>query len=400
MLLYIHVPFCRSKCAYCSFFSVPLADDPSLNAYVRLLLREIDFWGQKLDRPVLSSVYCGGGTPSLLPLSAWERIARALSEAFLFQPGLEWSMEANPDSCADPQTLRGLRDLGVNRLSLGVQSLGNAHLRRLGRLHTATQALQAFDLARWAGFENLSLDLIWGLPGQRLRNWLQTLEKVVRLQPEHLSCYALNVEPRTPLADLAATGEVVLPPEAEQAKMFLQGAELLESKGLLQYEISNFSRMGYACRHNQGYWEGAAYLGLGPSAVSTLGGWRWENPRDLSGYAGLIRQGLLGGNGQELTAADRLKELVMLSLRTTRGLDLNAYARMRKTGFLHEHRHLIQVLRQNELIRIHDKRLRLSKTGMLVSDAILERFFTALEQDEAISAPVAQGDPDAHGSCA
>lgn len=383
MLLYIHVPFCRSKCAYCSFFSVPLADDLSLNAYVRLLIQEISFWGQKLDRPVISSIYCGGGTPSLLPLSAWERIAQALHKAFVFQPGLEWSMEANPDSCVDPLALRGLRTLGVNRLSLGVQSLENTQLRRLGRMHTAAQAMQAFDLARWAGFENISLDLIWGLPGQRLRGWLQTLEKVIRLQPEHLSCYGLSVEPDTALADFVASGEVALPGETEQAKMFLQGAELLEAKGLLQYEISNFSRMGYICRHNQGYWEGLDYLGLGPAAVSTLRDRRWENPRDLSGYARMTHSGRLGEDAQELSPRQRLKELVMLRLRTTRGLHLKAYAKMREMCFLREHRPLIQALRQNELIRIRDGYMRLSKTGMLVSNAILERFLAALEHDAA-----------------
>ncbi len=385
MLLYIHVPFCRSKCVYCSFFSLPLADDLSLNAYVRLLIQEIAFWGQKLNRPVISSVYCGGGTPSLLPLSAWERVAQALNKAFTFQSGLEWSMEANPDSCVDPDTLRGLRNLGVNRLSLGVQSLESAQLRRLGRIHTAAQAVQAFDLARWAGFENISLDLIWGLPGQRLRCWLQTLEQVIRLQPEHLSCYGLSVEPGTALADSVASGKITLPGETEQAKMFLQGAELLEAKGLLQYEISNFSRMGYVCRHNQGYWEGLDYLGLGPAAVSTLDNRRWENPRDLGGYARMTSSGRLGENAQELSARDRLKELVMLGLRTTRGLDLEAYARMRAVSFLREHRQLIQVLRQNELIRIRDGYLRLSKTGMLVSNAILERFFIALEHDATVS---------------
>ncbi len=379
MLLYIHVPFCRSKCAYCSFFSVPQSDELSLNAYISLLVQEIALWGQRLDRPSISSIYFGGGTPSLLPLSGLERIVRALDGAFTLQSDLEWSLEANPDSCSDPEYLRGLKSLGVNRLSLGLQSLDNTHLRRLGRRHNAAQGIRAYDLARWAGFENISVDLIWGLPGQRLRGWLQTLEKTLTLQPEHLSCYGLSLEAGTALAQAVASGELHLPLENEQAKMFIQGAEFLESKGCLQYEISNFSRMGFACRHNQGYWAGDAYLGLGPGAVSTLEWRRRENPRDLSLYTRFVRSGQIGGNAQKLSLEEQVKELVMLSLRTTRGLDLAAYARTSGRNFLREHGPLIQVLHQNELIRISSGRLRLTKTGMLVSNAILERFFAAME---------------------
>ncbi len=375
MLLYIHVPFCRSKCAYCSFFSLPLSDELSLNAYVSLLVEEIAFWNRRLGRVAVDTVYFGGGTPSLLPLVGVERIIHALDAAFSLQSGLEWSMEANPESCGDPEYLRGLKSLGVNRLSLGLQSLDTALLRRLGRAHDAAQGVRIFDLARWAGFENINLDLIWGQPGQRLRGWLQTLTKALDLQPEHLSCYGLSLEQDTPLAREVASGKVVLPAEDEQAKMFLHGAELLESKGRIQYEISNFSRMGYACLHNQGYWEGREYLGLGAGAVSTLGERRWENPRALPAYALLVRSGQVGGQAQELTPAERIRELVMLSLRTTRGLELNAYGKLSGRSFLHEHAPLIQVLRQNELIRISDGRLRLSKTGLLVSNAILERFF-------------------------
>lgn len=376
MLLYIHVPFCRGKCAYCSFYSLPLRDELSLNAYVTLLIDEIALWGERLGRVPVSSVYFGGGTPSLLPLSGLERVVCALDKAFDLLPGLEWTLEANPDSCEDPDYLRNLKAMGVNRLSLGLQSLDNEMLRLLGRSHSAAQGVRSMDLARWAGFENLNVDLIWALPGQRLREWLQTLEKAIKLQPEHLSCYGLSVEPETPLARTASSGELSLPDESEQARMFLKGAEMLEYKGYLQYEISNFSRMGYACQHNQGYWNCESYLGLGPGAVSTLDGRRWKNPKDLSRYAGLVRAGSLGQNAQGLSMAEKIRELVMLSLRTTRGLDLKAYARLSDRSFLRDHGRLVQALRQNELIRISSGCLRLTKTGMLVSNAILERIFT------------------------
>jgi putative oxygen-independent coproporphyrinogen III oxidase len=378
MLLYIHIPFCRSKCGYCSFFSIPAPSAADLEAYLEHLMAEIALWGRRLGRAgvrrAISSIYLGGGTPSLLSLEQMERIASALTRTFELAPGLEWSLEANPDSAADPDYLRGLLALGVNRLSLGLQSLDNKKLEVLGRRHQVVQGMKAFDMARQAGFANISLDLIWGLPGQRALEWLRDLETVVKLQPDHLSCYGLTLEHNSPLAHAEAAGDIALPPENEQAKMFLQGAELLESKGYLHYEISNFSRMGFACLHNQGYWQSKSYLGLGAGAVSTLGGLRWENPKNLKDYAEQVRTEQIGETPTALTPEDKVKELVMLSLRTTKGLNLIEYHEHTGQDFLRQHRRLIQVLRQNDLIRVHSGLLRLTRSGMLVSNAILERF--------------------------
>lgn len=391
MLLYVHIPFCRSKCGYCSFFSIPGPGADDLNDYLAHLEAEIALWGRRLDRTgvqrPISSIYIGGGTPSLLSLEQMERMASALARTFKLSPSLEWSLEANPDSAADPDYLRGLLALGVNRLSLGLQSLDNKKLDVLGRRHQAAQGLKAFDLARRAGFANISLDLIWGLPGQRALEWLRELETVVRLQPDHLSCYGLTLEHDTPLARAEAAGEIDLPPENEQAKMFLQGAELLESKGYLHYEISNFSRMGFACRHNQGYWQSQSYLGLGAGAVSTLGGLRWENPKNLKDYVELVRTERIGEEATPLTDADKTKELVMLSLRTTKGLRLDEYREHTGQDFLRRHRRLIQVLRQNDLIRVHSGLLRLTRSGMLVSNAILERFLQDVPDQQQDDVP-------------
>ncbi|GAB6057178.1 radical SAM family heme chaperone HemW [Desulfonatronum parangueonense] len=390
MRLYIHIPFCRSKCGYCSFFSLAGVDAPALDAYVDLLVQEIALWNRRFQltpasRPV-RSIYFGGGTPSLLSLDQLRRVADALEQTFHWPPELEWSLEANPDSAADLEYLRGLLGLGVNRLSLGLQSLDNKRLGLLGRRHQSAQGLKAVELARRAGFGNISLDLIWGLPGQRALEWLRELENILKLQPEHLSCYSLTLEHDTPLARAESSGDIILPTETEQAKMFLQGTELLESKGYLQYEISNYSRMGFTCRHNEGYWGSESYLGLGASAVSTLGDRRWENPKDLDGYADLVRTQRIGAGATSLSRTDRIKELVMLSLRTTRGLNLKDYCTISGNDFLQQHRRLIQVLRQNELIRIHSGFLRLTKSGMLVSNAILERFIDAVP-DEDVSSP-------------
>ena len=376
MLLYVHVPFCGRKCDYCAFHSiVPGPEDIPL--YVEALLAEVAFWKERLQRPEVHSLYFGGGTPSLLPLQALISIVKAVEDAFELQAGLEFSFEANPDSVMRWGYLHGLKAVGVNRLSLGVQSLYDRHLRTLGRAHTSEQALAAYHAARAAGFENINLDLIWGLPGLRLSTWMTQLREVVRLKPNHLSCYGLTLEPGTPLEKQSREQDMDFAPEKDLAKMFIHGAEYLESLGLLQYEISNFAAMGFQCRHNLGYWEGRDYLGLGPSAVSTIKGKRWRNPKDLAEYARCVREKELGRDPEILDLPVRVREMVMLGLRTTRGLRLGEYAKLTGRSFLKDFGPMVQILRQHELVRISKGCLRLTKNGMLVSDTIVANFFSA-----------------------
>ncbi len=372
MLLYIHVPFCRRKCSYCAFYSkVPEGDDMGL--WERALTAEAETLSRRHGRPRVETVYMGGGTPSLLPAWLMERVAGLLRRCFDIAPGAEFSIEANPDS-VDSWGLRDLLSLGVNRLSLGVQSLDDNDLKVLGRPHTASQALSAFEAARMAGFRNISLDLMWGLPGQRVATWLRQLRMVTRdLRPEHVSCYALTREPGAPLAERLDSGELTLPDENEQSRIFVYGAEHLEAHGYLHYEISNFARMGFHCRHNTGYWEGRDYLGLGPSAVSTVAGRRWENPRDLAAWAEEALAGRAGETAEELSPATRAREMVMLSLRTSRGLSYKAYRALTGRNFAEQHATLLKGLRQHGLVRMTRDGVRLSRGGMLVSNLILER---------------------------
>ncbi len=370
--VYVHVPFCRAKCRYCAFYSVPL-DMEALEVYAAALRREIRFYGRRFPGVAIETLYFGGGTPSLLPEWAVSRIVGELRRVFSFSPGMEFTFEANPDSAVDATFLKRLIQIGVNRLSLGVQSLDNETLRLLGRPHDAAGARNAYFLARQAGFANIGLDFLWGLPGQRLSGWLATLKEAVRLSPEHLSCYGLTLEPGTPLAAMVDAGELDPPSEADQAEMFVRGAQYLESQGYLHYEISNFARMGFSSRHNTGYWEGRDYLGLGPSAVSTLTGWRHENPRDIGRYAALAKTGAFGADATELTPAESLREMVMLALRTTKGLDLAAYRARSGRDFLKDNAELVRALRQNGLVRISAGHLRLTKNGLLVSNVILAR---------------------------
>lgn len=374
MLLYVHVPFCRRKCHYCAFHSV-VPGPGQMRRYVELLEAEAALWGRRLKRPQVETLHLGGGTPSLLPPALLERLVRALRANFTFAPGLEFGLEANPDSLADWTLMEVLRRLGVTRLSIGVQSFDDNDLTRLGRPHSAEQAEAAVRLAQGAGFRSVSLDLIWGLPGQRLHHWLANLKKATRLGPQHISCYGLTIEPGTHLERLDRETDLELPDEAEQQRMYLQGGEFLESEGYLQYEISNHARMGFESRHNTGYWEGRPYLGLGPAAVSTLGARRWKNPEALDAYAAAVQAGTMGTDAEALDHQTRLRELVMLRLRTTRGLDLAAYRKAAGHDLLAKNAPMIRALRQRDLIRISGGRLRLTRPGMLVSDAIIGNLF-------------------------
>lgn len=372
MLLYVHVPFCRAKCAYCAFASQPLAAD-DVEPYLETLDAEAAHFSRTLSRPAAQTVFVGGGTPSLLPDWALTRLVATLRRHFELPRGIEFTMEANPES-ADLPTLGLARELGVNRLSLGVQSLNDKTLALLGRPHTADQAYAAVSAARLAGFKNVSLDLIWGLPRLTPAAWLKQLKTVVEdLRPEHLSCYNLTLEPGTPLAAAADAGALKLPSEDADARSFLYGSRFLSERGYLHYEISNFGRMGFACRHNQGYWQGCDYLGLGPSAVSTIGAVRRENPKTLAAWRTAIAAGRFETHAETLDPATRLREHVMLSLRTSAGLSLPAYRDLAGQPFATGRTAMLKVLREHNLIRLTKDHLRLTTDGMLVSNTIISR---------------------------
>lgn len=328
----------------------------------------------------------------MLPARAVAAIMDRVRKAFSVARTAEVSFEANPESVANMDYMQTLLDAGINRLSMGFQSMNPASLRLLGRPHSVRDAMRTFELARTMGFANINLDFIWGLPDQRLKLWLDDLRSIVRLGPDHLSCYGLTIEEGTPLEQALHKGRLNLPDDSEQGKMFIYGAEYLESQGYLQYEISNFARMGFQCRHNLGYWEGADYLGLGPAAVSTLQGRRWTNPASLEEYTASVDGGTVGHDADTLTLVERVQELVMLRLRTTRGLRVKAYRELTGRDFIKDNKSLIHALHRNQLVRIRNGYLSLTRNGLLVSNAILERFFGEME------AVLAEGQADALSS--
>ena len=374
MHLYIHVPFCRSKCLYCAFLSCPF--EPELvSGYVAAVCEEIGYWGRALGRPEVSTLYCGGGTPSLLAVCDLEAIFRTVRDHFALRPGTECSLEANPDSCCSPGYLAQLRGVGVNRLSLGLQSLDPACLAFLDRRHTAEQGRTACCLAREAGLDNLSVDLLWAVPGQAAADWIAGLQAVQTLGARHVSCYTLSVEPGTGLEALEQSGTLDWPSEDEQVRMYLQGRECLQAMGFEQYELSNFACPGYECAHNLGYWQGRDYLGFGPSAVSCLGSRRWKNVSDVLSYCTAPLDRGLASQETGLSPRDQANELIMLGLRTAQGLSLSDYAGLRGEDLLAEHRELLAGLQARNLITVDQERLRLTPQGMLVSDSVMASLF-------------------------
>ena len=316
--LYVHIPFCRSKCIYCDFYSLPHRE-AEMDAYCDKMREAITHWGAHAKEYTVDTVYFGGGTPSCLGAARLTELLRAVFAHFSVAPDAEITLEANPDSARDTEALRALRSAGFNRISLGMQSANDAELRRIGRIHTHADTVCAVQAARAAGFDNISLDLIYGLPGQSMDGWLQNLRAALELAPEHLSCYGLKVEEGTPL--FATQSALALPDDDAQADQYLAAVELLAKAGYGQYEISNFCRGGYASRHNSRYWALAEYIGLGPGAHSDFGGERFAYARDLDSW---LRGEEIFSEKAAISDRERLEERVMLALRTVRGLDLAA----------------------------------------------------------------------------
>ncbi|MEG2420188.1 MAG: radical SAM family heme chaperone HemW [Oscillospiraceae bacterium] len=323
--IYIHIPFCRSKCDYCDFYSIP-GGESTMVRYQKALLKHLAETAPLCQGRQVDSVYFGGGTPSYYGEARLRELLGAVKKRFSLTRDAEITLEANPDS-VNKRDLTRLRRAGFNRLSLGVQSACDRELAALHRPHTFAQAQEAVAAARKAKLKNVSLDLIYGLPGQTPEGWLETLEAVLALEPEHISCYGLTVEPTTPLGRRVAAGEV-LPDDDTQADCYLAAVSRLEERGYHQYEISNFAKPGHLSRHNLKYWLGREYVGFGPGAHSDFGARRYSFIRDLEGYIG----GVMGGGkiideDDLIPKRERAGEYLMLRLRTSHGIEEWEYRR-------------------------------------------------------------------------
>ena len=378
--IYVHVPFCRSKCQYCDFYSLPCQDNLLMDDYVRAICTHIKETGFLAPGYRVDTVYFGGGTPSFLGADRMAAILTAVRQSFDVCPRAEITFEANPDSVT-PRLLRRLKSEGFNRVSLGVQCDNDRLLEQLGRPHTYDDAVNAVEKIRKAGFKNLSLDLMYGLPGQTLESWQDTLINVLQLKPDHMSCYGLKVEKGTPLYDYKDVCN--LPDDDTQADMYLAAVEILKSRNYRHYEISNFAKKDKASQHNLKYWTGGEYLGFGPDASSDFSGKRFVMVRNLQDYIdGIRNHGQVIADIQEVPPRERAGEYLMMRLRTSIGISREEYEKQYLLPFdpLEE---ILEGCRQRNHALRSDGRWRLTPEGMLLSNAILSDLLLA--QDRTIS---------------
>jgi oxygen-independent coproporphyrinogen-3 oxidase len=371
--VYIHVPFCERKCSYCDFYSIEGMD--LRGQYFNALKREIARAAHRGSAASADSIYIGGGTPSLLTAMEIERMLKEIGRHFRVAPDAEVSIEVNPGTTTR-DSLREMRRLGVNRLSIGVQSFDDRALSFLGRIHSVDDGRTCIASARAAGFDNISIDLIFAIPGQPHEEWMNTLNEAVALAPEHISAYSLIVEEQTPLYGLVQAGKVVPVAEEEEASQFMKTMQVLEESGYDHYEVSNYSRSGHRSRHNTAYWHHHNYLGFGPSAHSFWAdamaneAWRWANVRDVSGYCeALSRQGSPVAMAEELGLRDLINERIFLSLRSD-GLLLPALSSELGYELSGEQRAYIHQILARNLAVLKDGVVRLTREGFLLCDEI------------------------------
>ena len=377
--LYIHIPFCKSKCIYCDFYSLPGAEK-QMNRYTAALCRHLEETAPQAAAHLADTVYFGGGTPSYLGSRRLEKIMKTVRKHYRLAEDAEITLEANPDSIGDWRKIRALRKAGFNRISLGVQSANDAELKLLGRPHTFAQAVDAVGAIRRAGIRNLSLDLIYGLPGQSLPLWQRTLNLAAALEPEHLSCYGLTVEEGTPLWD--KQGELDLPDGDAQADMYLWTVERLAQLGYEQYEISNFAKPGFASRHNMKYWTLEEYAGFGPGAHSDLGDMRYAFVRDLDAYCkGVKDGGRLLSESEHIPPRERDLEYLMLGLRTARGIARQEFENRFRLPFAPIQAAMERFQDSGHAVR-SGERWRLTPEGFLVSNQIIGQVLDALAQEK------------------
>jgi len=382
--IYVHVPFCRSKCEYCDFYSVSCKDNKLFDGYLDAVCTHIREAGPLAPNYQVDTIYFGGGTPSYFGAEGMAAILSAIRKSFRVSGNAEITFEANPDSVTD-RLLRRLHSEGFNRVSLGIQCDQDEILKKVGRPHTYAQALEAVRRIRKAGFRNLSVDLMYGLPDQTLESWMKTLKRVLHdVGPEHISCYGLKVEEGTPLYEYQEFCN--LADDDTQADMYMAAVDILASQGYRQYEISNFCRKGNVSRHNMKYWTGGEYLGFGPDASSDFAGSRFAMIRDLPGYIEGIRTGgQVLREVQEVPPRERAGEYLMMRLRISAGIDPKEYEKKYLLPFGPLEAALLRCASQGLASRTFDGRWHLTPKGYLVSNSIISDLLLIQEKCESLA---------------
>lgn len=399
--LYVHIPFCVKKCAYCDFLSAP-AGEREIHAYTDALIREIRARGENHKDCRVSTVFLGGGTPSVLSGEDAARIFRALKESFDIAENPEITLEVNPGTVTEEKTA-AWKNAGISRISIGLQSVNDRELKMLGRIHTFREFLNTWKLVRRAGFNNVSIDLISAIPGQTVQSWERTLRTVAELGPEHISAYSLIIEEGTPFYTLYGDGKEnagdssfpPLPDEDEEREIYQRTASVLNEYGYHRYEISNYAREGYECRHNLGYWERKEYLGLGLGASSLIRECRFHNTADMEKYMHVYGSGGKAAEGEEnsacscmkteeqnstleeiekLSVEDQMEEFMFLGLRKTAGISPEDFRRSFDRNIMDVYGEKLIKLEKQGLIRNSGARISLTERGTDISNYVFSEF--------------------------
>lgn len=370
--IYIHIPFCIRKCAYCDFLSGP-ADEKTIEAYVEKLIDEIYVHAVSNRDVIVTTVFFGGGTPSILSGNQMQRIMAFLKAGFQIAEDAEISMEANPGTVTK-EKLESYREAGMNRISFGLQSTNNEELKLLGRIHTFEEFLKSFKLARESGFDNINVDLISAIPRQTVESWEKSVRQVVSLEPEHISAYSLIIEEGTSFAKIygeGAKGEAELPNEEDERLMYQLTEEILEAAGYHRYEISNYAKEGKECRHNLGYWERKNYLGIGLGASSLIDNVRYKNTDDLQRY---LEQSsnleVIQEDRELISKIEQMEEYIFLGLRKMRGISIREFESIFGKSLEECYGENIKRMMQAGLLAIEDDFLRLTRKGIDVSNYV------------------------------
>jgi oxygen-independent coproporphyrinogen-3 oxidase len=368
--LYIHFPFCVRKCIYCDFLSIPY-DEALAHGYVDALCREMTL--RKGSAAEFRTIYFGGGTPTILPPDCFGQIFHCIRQDFAISSAAEISVEMNPGTMRG-QTVDMLLGLGVNRFSVGVQSFRDNELRMLGRIHTADEAIKTIEKLKTAGAVNFSVDLLYGIPGQTMETWKETLSTAIGLSPPHISAYELTPEKETPLYRHIDAGRISMPDEDLAAAMHGLAIDLLASSGYMHYEISNYARPGFRCLHNVNYWDRGEYIGAGAGAHSFLDGMRWMNTKDIGKYVSLLGSNILPEeNRAALSPEDVKREFLFLGLRKTEGISLEKAAAFG----LHTEENCIDLIEDGYVVNSKGS-LMLTRKGLLISNTVIVTLFERL----------------------
>ncbi len=384
--LYIHFPYCKHKCIYCDFYSITLLK--SKEQFIESLLKEIQLYKSNppFDFNPFSTLYFGGGTPSLLSPDEFTLILKTIQTSFKLTQNIEISIEANPGTVLE-KNLFAYRKAGINRMTIGVQSFNENELKILTRIHSTKEAVKAIHSARQAGFDNIGIDLIFGIPGQSLASWRDTLKKAVDILPQHISMYGLTYEAGAPLTRAVEKDELFKCDEELEREMYLTGIEFLEKAGYEHYEISNFALPGARSLHNQKYWDGSCYIGLGPSAHSYDGDHRWWNVADVNSYCTTLTKSLLPVEKKErLVENHKLEEMILLGLRRVEGINLSEWKQKTNQDLLHQAKNILNQFggiettipsfkssKTGKLLTKVNQSLCLTREGLLLYDTICEK---------------------------